>query len=170
MSEQPTPDRLAFEDLVRTEIYLMTIARKQHAWDIGLTLTTTLGALVVASISGAAVILGLPTRLSLAIAILALFAGTVTGIASIIASVVGFSRRAHMAGTLAKECALVLAEYRMTIREGATHADVSGVMKKLANITAPIGADLPYNEKVNLRLHDEARTIADEEFENGKRS
>ena len=34
MSDYRTPARLAFEDLVRTEIYLMKIVRKQHAWNI----------------------------------------------------------------------------------------------------------------------------------------
>ena len=104
---------------------------------------------------------------ALGIAIAGFVAGTITGITSSVAIAVGFSRRAQMAGALAKDCAMVLAEYRKTIRKGATDEDVSEVMMKLVAITAPIGNDLPYNEKADLKIYAEARSLANEELQNG---
>ena len=61
MSEQQqSPSaRLAFEDLIRTEIYLMQTAKHNRRWDMILTLVTTIGALLVASLSGASLILAI---------------------------------------------------------------------------------------------------------------
>ena len=60
----------------------------------------------MASLSGASFVLsivgGTPTRYSIVVSLAALICGALTGIASIVTSVAGYSSRAHITGTLAK--------------------------------------------------------------------
>lgn len=88
-----------------------------------------------------------------------LIAGSVAGVSSIIGVVLDFSKRATKASVLAKECALLAAEWRTMVisSNGYDYKSLEQLSKRQKEVEAPVSGEIPYIRKVNERASEAAR-------------
>ena len=149
-------------DAHRTELYLTLTAEKARRASVAVSIITAVSALGSATFAGMLLNLGSLNWVQLA----SLVAGSVAGVASIIGIVLDYSRRATKAAALAKECALLGAEWRTMVvsSNGHDYKSLEHLTKRQKEAEAPVSGELPYRKKINDRAKKAARARVAEEI------
>lgn len=162
-------------DAHRTELYLTLIADHDRKASLTVAIVTALSALCAATFAGVLLNTDRFSFLQLA----GLLAGSIAGVSSVIGIVFDYSKRATKASVLAKECALLAAEWRTMVvsSNGYDYKSLEQLAKRQKEVEAPVSGEIPFVSKVNekARLAAKARVALEihqkslEDLENEQR-
>ena len=147
--------QIGLTDAHRTERYLTMVAERDRKWSLVFSCVTALSALGSATFAGIVLSLDKYNVFQL----IGLLAGSVAGVSSILAIVFDFSKRSTRASVLAKESALLAAEWRTMLlsRNGHDHNSLEQLSKRQKETEAPVSIDIPFRRRLNKRASDQAR-------------
>ena len=147
--------QIGLTDAHRTERYLTMVAERDRRWSLVFSCSTGLSALAAATFSGVALSIGEFSWFQL----LGLVAGSIAGIASILGIVFDFGKRSTMASVLAKESALLAAEWRSMLisSNGYDYTNIEQLSKRQKEMEAPVSRDIPFRRGLNKKASHDAR-------------
>ena len=142
-------------DAHRVELYLTLIAERARFLSLFVSIITGISALGSATFAG--ILLNTADFSSLQLA--GLLAGSLAGLSSVVGIVLDYSKRATKAAAVAKECALLVAEWRTMVisSNGYDYKSLELLAKRQKEVEASASGEVPYKKRLNKRASSAAK-------------
>ena len=147
---------LGLRDSLRNANYFSLLAERDRRYKLGVNITTTLGALVAAAFAGISIFANAGW-----VPWVGLVSGLLAGSTSVVGVVFDFSARSVRASELAKQSAVLAAEWRtLLLRYSYNESEkyeVEDLQRRQKEIEAPVSGDLPYIQHLSARAEQGAQ-------------